>query len=306
MKRISEQNIFPNFDIQNEYEKIEALISEKRAIQVYTRDFLSFSLTVEGFVEIVFSNWRLRGTFLSLDEMRSGLGIPKDEFSYMAIQEGDLLNFLQYAMNCLFYAASCLNDSSKVSIGGNFYHFSDRSYFESSALSIQLLLSHLGVTYHTDEETGEIYLRYKDEVADAIIEQNPEVARSLTEYLQVGNQGDLQRKGEILCTLWKRFESTKDSLSESGYELLRSNTGFLFNKTGIRHWVENDKIASATFLKMTEEELEEWYDKTYDLFVACMAVLPTIAIGKEIKKIKKIAEGEASECKSHRREFEQR
>ena len=79
-KRISESNIFPKFDLFDEYLKIEYFISENRVIGIY--DPCGFPKdpcwTIEEFVDSFgFLEWKLRGTFLSIAEMRYGWELTK-------------------------------------------------------------------------------------------------------------------------------------------------------------------------------------------------------------------------------------
>lgn len=66
------------------------------------------------------------------------------------------------------------------------------------------------------------------------------------------------------------------------------NTTFLFNTIGARHWVEEDKVASKTFMLMSPAELEKWYDKTFDMFLSCMVISRYLAIKGEIEAIRRV------------------
>lgn len=132
----------------------------------------------------------------------------------------------------------------------------------------------------------EVYIVYKNETSSIVSENNPDIEISLLEYRRIDNRGDLQRKGEILCTLSKKIESVEGKIKGTEYQALLNDTTFLLNKTGARHWVEKDKLASATFLKMQPEELEKWYDTTFDLIVSCLAVLSYLNIKNQIRSIR--------------------
>lgn len=285
-KKISEKNIFPDFDLYDEYAKIEFLISENRVIGTVD-DWGSRQmalLTLEEYIDrLVFSSWNLRGTFLSIAEMRDGLGIDKSEFMSNGLTEDQVLDFLQYALNCAFRVETTIKDYYKLYIG-------DQNYFSLLLDNIRALLSRLNATHQIDRSTGEIFVNYKNDLSAVVSEQQPQIAQSLTEYNRIDNRGDLRRKGEILCTLFKSLEPLEKKFKGTEYNTLVSDTTMLFNKTGARHWIENDKLASVTFLKMAPEELEIWYDRTYTMFLCCMVTSTYLDIKPEVKKIKQTIE----------------
>ncbi len=84
------------------------------------------------------------------------------------------------------------------------------------------------------------------------------------------------------------MEAEKQKFQGTTYENLYKDTTFLFNKIGARHWVEEDRIASNTFMKMNKDELEHWHDNTYDMFLSCMVISRYLSLKKEIDEIKHI------------------
>ena len=60
----------------------------------------------------------------------------------------------------------------------------------------------------------------------------------------------------------------------------------MLNKIGARHWTGKDKLANATFMKMSPDELEKWYDTTFNLVVSCLAAVPYLTAKDKIKEIK--------------------
>lgn len=287
-KKISEKNIFPQFNLYDEYAKIESLLSEQKVIGQLNRwgAHLLPTLTVEEYVnQVVFSDWNLRGTFLSIHEMREGLGIETSEFYSEEISEQKVLDFLQYAINCTLRVDLTIKKYESL-------YISDKNYTKLLIDNIRALLLQLKADFELDRHTNEIFVVYQDDISVVVAKDQPQIAHSLTEYNRIDNRGDLQRKGEILCTLFKSLEPVEKKFKGTEYAQLASDTTFLFNKTGIRHWVENDKIASVTFLKMTPDELEKWYDKTYAMFLSCMVTSAYLDIKPEIKQIKQAVESE--------------
>ena len=282
--KISEKNIFPDFDLFEEYQKIEYLLSEANAIGTYNQfgKRINPRFTMEQYInDLYFTNWNLRGTFISIEEMRMGLGIEKKRFSKENISTDLVLDFIQYAANCNLRVAETIEYCSTA-------YLADKNHINVLIDNMKALLNHLGAYFSLDKETSEVFVVYDDDLSIIVADEHPEIEISLVEYKKIDNHGDLKRKGEVLCTLYKRLEADEKKFKGTTYEKLCSDTTFLFNKTGIRHWVEKDKIASKTFLEMQPEELELWYDRTYTMFLSCMIISQYLDIKKEIDGIKAV------------------
>lgn len=131
-------------------------------------------------------------------------------------------------------------------------------------------------------------MAYDDDLASVVAEEFPDVSYSISEYKRIDYAGDLRRKGEVLCTLFKKLESVEKNFKGTIFENLCSDTTFLFDKAGIRHWTEKDRIASKTFEKMEPMELETWYDKAYIMLLSCLVASQYLTIKKEVAEIKRI------------------
>ena len=73
--KISDKNIFPSFSIRNEYIKLQSLFEDEtvfgRTYEYADND--DPSMSYEYCLQYMFLNWKLRGTFTSLDEMKAQL-----------------------------------------------------------------------------------------------------------------------------------------------------------------------------------------------------------------------------------------
>jgi len=282
MRKISEQNIFPRFDLPAEYRKIEQLISGKKVVDCHYH--FAAPITIEKLVNEYFLDWELRGTMFSVREMREAFGIEKTLMESSDVPTGVYLDFFQYAANCANYVWQITRKKP--------LHYSvDDNFMVAIIQHISAIADRLNVKVEFSEDGVEVYLIYRDDVADIVVEHHPDISHKITEYRRIDNHGNLERKGEILCTLYKKFESVRDDLNKTEFKALADDTGLLFNNTSIRHWEEKTKFAAVTFSNMPPDELEIWYGKTYELFIACMAVLPYIKSMKgEIAELKQLAE----------------
>lgn len=105
-------------------------------------------------------------------------------------------------------------------------------------------------------------------------EQHEDLSGSIMEYPKIDNRGDLQRKGEILCTLAKKLEPLESKFKGTAFATLCTDTTMLFNNIGARHAWKPEHSVSSQFMAMNETELEGWYDNAFKMFLACMSVLP--------------------------------
>ena len=244
---------------------------------LYPKSFAE--LTIEDFINIHFLKWHLRGTFITVNEMRNALGIGRAQLSE-SVTEENFLQFLQYAYNC----------TTLVELTFGSYHnyklaLTDRDYIGAIMHNIDMLLARLKAELFYDRDNGEFFIRYCNDVSDVIALSHPDINRSLTEYLMIDNKEDLQRKGEILTTLYKKFEIVRNDLRGTEFDNLQSDTGFLFNKVGARH-SSSDKIAEK-FASLEDSDKIFWHDRTFDFFLACLSSLPYVANKDTLKSFKK-------------------
>lgn len=280
-KRISEQNDFPDFNLYNEYYKIEVLLSEKKTVGMYNKfgRFLEDYFTIEEYIGYVcFNDWNLRGTFTSIEEMRINLGIEKGSIDPENVNENKVLDFLQYAINCVFRTTQSMKSSSL---------FSDDTIVIMLRGNIEKLIKRLNCNLKFDKKNQEFFVLYNNATATVVCSEDQDVKESILEYIQIDNRGDLKRKAEILCTLYKKLESYSEKFKGTTYKNLYDDTKLLFNKSGVRHNVDKDSIACATFLTMQKNELEKWYDRIFDLFLSCMVIERYLGSKVDIDNIKK-------------------
>jgi hypothetical protein len=265
--------------------KVEKLISEDRMPNSYC--------TVEQFIEKHdFLSWSLRGTCFSLSEMRCALGIDKGCFCADSFNKDLFLEFLQYAYNCAhratiiieraIFSAKRTRDYSRILHGYSL----ERKYVAAIIEYIENILEKLNVGWDLSENS-EIFLVYRNEMADVISVNSPDIAPSLYEYRRIDNRGNITRKAEILCTLAKDLELIEKDLKGTCFDTLVSDTTFLLNNADIRHNSEGNKGAGTAFTYMSENELENWQDKTYKLFLFCKLAKECLSTMKDIKEIKR-------------------
>lgn len=280
--RISDKNILPNFSLEVEYKKLHNLFFDKTAfgrwlyVSQKTRPCLSYNDCLQA----MFLDWELRGTFTSIEEMEFELGISEDDFD-KSVTEDRILDYIQYLLNAVVFV-SCEVKKGIYSIYQAGDTISD-AIFDNSLR----IMERLGADLKNDNEKGELFIIYRDDAATAIAERDHELAPSIVEYLKIDNLHDLKRKGEILCTLAKKLEPQEKKICGTEFKSLCTDTTFLLNNVGARHYQNPGKKIEAQFLRMSEADLEKWYDRTFHLFLACMSILPYLDFKTEITELKR-------------------
>lgn len=280
-KKITESNIFPSFSLEREYEKLTKLFTDKSAFGkiIYHNTKSRPSMSYDNCLESMFRNWSLRGTFTTVIEMEFGLQISIDDFA-KDMSDSRLLDYIQFLLNAIVFV------EEEVRLGKWDVYKADESIGKAIYDNCRLIVNKLGAEILGDQ--NEIYIVYTDDIAKVIGADNEDLNGSIMEYLKIDNSGNLERKGEILCTLAKKLDPYEKQLCASEFKQLCMDTTFLFNRTGVRHSLNlKDKLESK-FANMENDELEKWYDKAFHSFVACMACLSYLDYKKDIKNIKDI------------------
>ncbi len=101
--------------------------------------------------------------------------------------------------------------------------------------------------------------------------EKPDVKLAILEYNHITNRGNLTGKRKILYILSHDLEPKRPKLEKTSYgKTLVSDLFFLFNTLDIRHNTTEDPIAVPAIQTMPKEELLEWYDTTYRLYLTAV------------------------------------
>lgn len=278
-QRISDRNKFPTFSIAKEYDKLDDLFHNRGAfgrILVVTQRARP-NISYYDCIRNMFLDWELRGSFTTLEEMMEALAISVEDFAD-GVTEERLLDYIQFLANAVVYV-----DAAAIGSGYAIYR-ANEAIGDALAENCQYILEYLGA--EMVREGQEIVVAYRDDVATAVKEQNPDLSGSIVEYQKIDNRGDLQRKGEILCTLAKKLEPLESQFKGTEFNTLCTDTTMLFNNIGARHAWKPEHSVSSQFMLMDEAELEEWYDNAFKMFLACMSVLPYLDVKSQLKSLK--------------------
>lgn len=228
------------FDIKKEYDKLFTIFNTEDSDGSILRDLCErFFLTLP-----------FRGTCISFDEFNKTHGFffersPKEfDINY-------LVNYCEYIYNIV------------INIDTNL-HFSN-SRFPDPKEHIETLIETIG--YMSIKDNDFTLFVPKSQPAIVVSEMLPsDLSYKVIEYNHHSMKGDIGRKQATLKLLADQLEAKRADL-HSVDKTLTSDLFFIINTLNIRH--NNVAPDSKSYIKavadMPKEELEEWYDRTYDM-----------------------------------------
>lgn len=276
---MSRKNIF---DILTE--KIDVDLEIKKINDLLSTGCVGYD-TVEDIInEYCFKTWINRGRFIDCEEIRTKLRITDKDISKGLDEERKLI-YLEYISNIIWL---CNNrylepDDNYADI------FSDEfDYLQENVFG---LIGDLGYEAKAFDNEEKVILIVKNAATTAAAEiAPPEISNSIIEYNHFTLKGNIEEKRKILLLLADKFEPSRKELGKIN-STLESNAGYLLNKMNIRHNNKDGKAGSGYVGSLTDEELEEWYDETYQILLLAMLELDNVKRNKKITQLKNKIEG---------------
>jgi len=255
-----------------EYKKLQFLFSQEKL--PYSR-FGQVSLK-KYIDESYFRNLDIRGSSLDVDGLMKELGIV--EFGY---QLDDLLCFCEFILAIIpeeYIEEDSSAEKQVNTIVSNILYILDKTN--------HTLLNLNGEDYGHPKYVIIEKNKAATEAAELIEDEN--VAIEVLEYNRFALKGDLSEKKRILNSIAQYIEPLLRSrkLQKSGYGQLESDAGFLANNFHIRHNNKKGAKANVYIVGLADNELEQWYDKAYNVFLNVITLSEQIEISSELKTLK--------------------
>ena len=225
-------------------------------------------------ISLNFEGFHFRGTCLDLDEFDEEYGFrfveqPQDfDIDY-------LVSFCEYIYNFVLY-------------------FEDRFFF--GQLNKHFYLQHINkvidaLNYVQSSEDGLTIFVPRDNVALAVseLEQIPEIAsHKILAYHHHSMKGDIEAKKATLIILASQLEPQEKALSQIDNSF-KSDLFYAFNNLNIRHNnvdPTDKRYYKKVVAEMDAEELERWYDETYQMCLLAFMRLEQKDRKKEFDEVK--------------------
>lgn len=247
-----------SIDIQLEYQKLYGLLYD-RSIQVsYSNRISVYDELSERFIGFPF-----RGTCLSIEEFN-------DQHKFHFEREPDnfsidhLINLCEYIYNMLI-AYQMVQGSSGFGL----------SPIASSPINVQFLLAQINqvveqIGYMHASEKGITIFIEKSPAAIAVAESElipGDLSYKIISYNHYAMKGNLVAKKAALLQLASILEARRHELSRAN-ATLATDLFYIFNNLNIRHNNIDPALKRSykTYVaQMSLDEIEEWYDETYQM-----------------------------------------
>ena len=192
----------------------------------------------------------------------------------------DFLSYAEFVINMVHIAREDIFEYFETTVKTIFENI--RSILDSNNYKIQVTENNLLIIVANSETVTAVSEIYQD------------IAPKVIEYNRFSLRGNLERKKELLVTIAHKFEGVEYKLQANNQSALAENVTFLLNSLNLRHNNAEGKHAKNKILQMNNEELEDWYDKTYDTMLLALLYANYTEILPYLKQLK----GEFKQSKS--------
>ena len=256
-----------NVDIEREYDRLYQLFYKFKI-----QDISNTAMTLYEICEMDFMSFPHRGTCLSLDDFNDFYGFNFEQ-KPSSFDVDYLVSFCEYSYNLAKYQQ------------GN----GIMTFLSPTKQYIQQILKVIeSIGYMHMSENGISIFVPKSQPAIVVSEMLPsDLSYKVIEYNHHSMKGDLARKQATLKLLADQLEAKRKELNNLNSSF-SSDLFYLLNNINIRH--NNIDPDSTNYKKgvadMSEQELEEWYDRTYDMCLYAFMTLDQADHSKKIKELK--------------------
>ena len=227
-----------------------------------------------------FKRWRYRSNYISLDQFFSSTGI----YNIVDNAEKNLCNiddFIYYAeciQNLIYFLFNCISEAE--------YYLRENKKIIFENINNIIESSNLQLKYLKEKECFVIIPdKWKVNESVNIIKNQYSLGEKILLYYHNSMRGKLFDKADILCRFYKAFEDKyRNQLNANGYKNIASDIGFLSDKLDVRH--APSKNEKKILDDMSKEELENWYDKLFNLYLDTLILCDHIETHKEINDLK--------------------
>lgn len=230
--------------------------------------------------EYCIKDWKARGRYTSCEEIRNKLEIT-DFYVSHGLRENKILLYLEYVINLIWLCDEKFIQSQDE-------YDNEYEYLQENVLG---LIEDLGYEARAFEDEEKVLLVEKNAAATAVAEvTEPAIACKVIEYNHFLLEGNIEEKRNILLALADKFEPIRPELKKIDAKL-ESNIGYLLNKMNIRHNNKDGKMADGYVANLSSEELEKWYDETYQMLLLAFLERENVERNRMVDELKKKIEG---------------
>lgn len=279
MNRIPFSQVLKNasIDLEREYARLYGLFFLQK-IQVDQNRIT----TLREYCANNFISFPFRGTCVSLDDFDDFYGYHFEKVPANCDVDY-LISFCEYSYNIVIhsqgmgYAGLGMMDAFCMTQPIHLY-----------LQQVLAVIETVGFISNTDEK-GITDFVPKDQAAISVAEiVDPDLSYRVIEYNHHSMKGDLERKRSTILVLADKLEAQQKKLKQINAQL-ETDLFFLLNNINLRH--NNTDPAGGkkyhpTVAEMGKEELESWYDETYQMCLLAFLELDNIDRKEKVGQLK--------------------
>ena len=218
-----------------------------------------------------FRDMSIRGTYINIETMMTDLNIlhPTSNLDNLFV----LCEFFTHILS--------------------YYRVFQRNAIKQSEIILQNINVIIDKTNHTLHKIGDkqfiVVKKNTAAIETAEIVTDEHISNEIMRYNHFAINGNLEEKRQILNNIGQYIEPILKSrkLGQAGYKEIESNMGFLLNNLHIRHNNKEGAKAQDYTMKLSNSELEDWYNKIYDLSLIVIMLNEHLPVQEEIQSLKK-------------------
>lgn len=260
-----------DFDTEKEYDRLWDLINEKKM------KFYHTSISLLDYINIfTLEKLTIRGTANSIDDLLEDIEL--DEHGYSI----DHLYLLSEFILALKPGLQQENDEYQYLLDIAIKIF-DKAYSNITEICRR-------TNHEIFDNDGKPIIVEKNKLTSHAVElvDNSALSLSIIEYNHYAMKGHLEEKKSILLQIGSFLEPIfkEHVLQKAGYVKLESDARFLLNNFHIRHNNKDGKSAQEYIVSLSDDELENWYDKVYNTLLSIIIINEQIDIDNELNYLK--------------------
>lgn len=268
-KSIFEQIKDNELNLQLEYKTIKKLFEENGNVGA-----LSFERAIDIYI---IRNWKYNFRCINLSDLYIKLNISDRMILLSNYNIDDVLSYFELIYNLMLEIKKSYQKGYEI-------RYYDEDNYELILKNIRSVLENLNYEIVSIEDRWEI--REKDIFSTAVAENNLDIADEILEYRRFALKGDLDAKKDIILKLSNKIEPLRTKFKGTDYNSVIEDAEFLLNNFNLRHNNLEGKNKNKLLDTISENELENIYDKAYDLILTVLMLNTKIDFEKDLKDLK--------------------
>lgn len=268
-------------DFQAEYVKIDKIVCcEEISISGY---IYSLNSTIEQEIEKHFRKWDRKDNYASFTELRSAVGFEvkytnkEARFLALNVTMEDFFAYCEMLLNVVFGLGGAL----------------PREIATAFSPIIDIIRADIAKLNHEIHVTGDkgYLIVQSDAAASSVADITPvDTGDAFIKYNHYLLKGDINKKRDLLKRIDLDLEpKRKRQHKPSSSSAIEDDLSFLLNNMNIRHNnadPSNVKYYNPEYSHLSNQEIEYWYDETYQLALLVYLAIDNESRTEKVKALK--------------------